>query len=82
MQIINSKRRRRSRMRTGKGEVLVLFGRWAHRERSNESMKVWRVDANDQLEEAATKQDAHGDVVRCLCCLGDGRIVSGSWDRR
>ena len=32
MQIINSKRRRRSRMRTGTGELLV-FGRWAHRER-------------------------------------------------
>ena len=47
----------------------------------DKSMKVWRVDANDQLEEAAAKQDAHGDWVRCLCCLGDGRIVSGSTDK-
>ena len=44
----------------------------------DKSMKVWRVDANHQLEEAAAKQHAHGGWVLCLCGLGDGRIVSGS----
>ena len=79
MQIINSKRRR-SRMRTELGEVLVLFGRWAHREREQRRVDEGGGRANHQLEEAAAKQAAHGSGVSCLCCLGDGRIVSGSND--
>ena len=57
------------------GDGRIVSGSW------DKSMKVWRVDANHQLEEAAAKQDAHGSGVSCLCCLGDGRIVSGSTDK-